>query len=454
MRHRLITFLVFGAILVGIAEWDLKNRKIGPIQSLNDWWLELCVANTRDKISDPAVTFVRINDEYEPLEDLGLGEEGSNGGGDAPKNLSRLDYATILGALQQLKPKSVAFAPVPEFDGNSLFNQTDIEPLKKAASTLPRLTLGSIVSETGDAGGPEYPTLAHSGDFSKVREIKRTVRSPDSQLLANGDPAFTRFEDGEISTENGTVRIPLIARQGDKVVPSFGLLALLNTSEVAVDNVTVTIEADKKIIQVGDKYTIPIDEFGTMIVPAYAGLKNKMISNEGKDDEAHHFVTLTANQVHIPGEDDDVAREFIAKFQRELNSISENLVIIGFDRNIDRQFKLQNGDQLSRAGLFARAIATIQSGRYIEWWPNWLRWIGVLAVVGLAFIVFKFHRSKAAVFGLLGSLVILVALVVIFKGTLSWTPPFAIISLLVLLILVSVILPDKPAPPVEKPDES
>ncbi len=148
MRHRFITFLVFGAIIVGIGEWDLRNQKIEPLQKLNDFWLEFCVGNSRDKISDPAVTFIRINDEYEP-QDLGLGAPTADP--DAPKNLTQLDYAVTLGFLEKLNPKSIALVPTPEFDASLMVNQTAIEPLREAASKVPRMTLGSVVAASGNA---------------------------------------------------------------------------------------------------------------------------------------------------------------------------------------------------------------------------------------------------------------------------------------------------------------
>ncbi|MGY8643042.1 MAG: hypothetical protein ACKVJU_18340 [Verrucomicrobiales bacterium] len=440
MRNRLITFLVFGAILVGIGEWDLRKRKIEPIQNFNDWWLELCVANSRDKISDPAVTFIRITDDYKPL-DLGLNDD-PNADPDATKKLTRLDYATILGALEKLNPKSIAFEPVPEFDKDSMFNQTDIEPLKDAALPLPRMTLGAVVSADGDAGGAEYPALSFEGDAAAIREFKRTVKSPDHQLLVNGDPAFTFFEDAKQSSGSGVVRIPLLARQGKKVVPSFVLNALINDAGATVDQVKVTLAGAKSSIQIGEGQAIPISGEGMLTIPAYSGVKTKMVSDQGKDSEKHHFATLTIDQIHIPGEqNDEVAKDFITKFRRELDSVSENTVLIGFDRSIDRQFNLENGDQLSRAGLFARAIATVQSGRYIDWWPYWLRWVAITAILALAFFLFSLPRAKSITFSLLGSLAILAMLVVIFKATLTWTPPFAIVSLLGLLFIVSLILP-------------
>src|SRR5690606_8037618 len=107
--------------------------------ALNSLWLDFCVGNAGDRIGEPAVTVVRIDDGYEPLS-IGEGQAAPDG------TLSRLDYATILGFIGKLNPKSVAFLPTPQFDESRVLNQTDIVPLKDAALQLPRMQVATIVS--------------------------------------------------------------------------------------------------------------------------------------------------------------------------------------------------------------------------------------------------------------------------------------------------------------------
>ena len=118
MRQRFITFAVFGLILVIIGEWNLKTRKIAPLASLDKNWLEFCIGNAGDSIANPAVTVIRITDDYEPLS---IGEDQPAA---ADGKLSRLDFATILGFVGKLDPKSVAFLPPPAFDESLVLNQT------------------------------------------------------------------------------------------------------------------------------------------------------------------------------------------------------------------------------------------------------------------------------------------------------------------------------------------
>ena len=96
MRTRLTVFLVFGAILVALGEWDAQTRRFGFAEGLGDAWREFCVVNSRDRLSDAEVSLVRINDEYQPA----IGN-----------SLSQADYAAILRFVSQFDPKSVSFEP-------------------------------------------------------------------------------------------------------------------------------------------------------------------------------------------------------------------------------------------------------------------------------------------------------------------------------------------------------
>ena len=101
MLYRLLTFFVFAVAVIALGEWDAKNRRFEFTESVNDWWLEFCVGNARDKIHDPSVTFVGIGDDYEPVLDS--------------DELSRLDYVVLLGNIEHFKPRAVSVAPVIAF---------------------------------------------------------------------------------------------------------------------------------------------------------------------------------------------------------------------------------------------------------------------------------------------------------------------------------------------------
>lgn len=441
MRQRLLTFAVFGIVLIALGEWGLRT---GKFTRLDQTWLEFCIGNAGGKLKDPAVTVVRIDDGYEPLR-IGGDENLPNDG-----TLSRLDYATILAFVAKFQPRSVAFLPTPTFDENLTLNKTDIAPLKDAAMKLPRLVVASTVSNDGEqakeAAALAYPALKVEGDASSILAFTRTVRYPDAQILANGTPAPKTVESARDLTSGGTLRVPLVARRGDQVVPSLILAAVANHAGVALDQITVKLDAGQPRLLVGEVHEIPMEADGTLVVPDRAGLGATMKSTtrdeSGAKKEIEHFTSLTIDELAYTGEEnDEVAKRILASFQSRFDSLKENLVLIGFDRTADRRLNTASGETLSETNLLARAAATIQSGRYIQWWPSWARWFAVAALVALAAFLFRLPRAKFVPAVFVAALVFLAAKVAVFSSTLAWTPPFVVLSLLALIAVVGMIVP-------------
>jgi len=132
--------------------------------------------------------------------------------------------------------------------------------------------------------------------------------------------------------------------------------------------------------------------------------------------------------------------------EREFESLRQNLVVIGRDRTEDRRESLVGYSKpLSRADLLTRAIAIIQSGRYIEWWPQWARLLSVAAIVVFALVVFRGSRAKVIFWGLIGAFLWFGVSMMVFKSTLAWSPPFAPLALFALLLVIGIILPQPKA---------
>lgn len=443
MRQRFLTFAIFGLIVVGLAEWNLQTRRLAPLQSLADFWLEFCIGNSGGKVGQPAVTVVRIGEEYEPL---ALGGESPSP--DAP--LTRLDYATLFGLIGKLNPKSVAFLPTPTFDEDLVLNQPDVVPLRDTALQLPRLVVAANVTDepaTSDSGTQlDWPEVSATGPTESLLAFTRTVRPPDPHILANGDPAFKTIESARGLLSPETLRVPLVARHGERVVPSLVLAAVARHAGIPLGAVEVDLAADPAVIRLGDRYAVPIEADGTFVVPQKAGLRGEIhslrSSADGSMTRKHHFTTLTVDELSYTGDkDDEVARRILSDLQGRFRSVGENLVLIGFDRAQDRRIGTEFGEALSETMLIARAVAAIQSGRYIEWWPSWLRWGSVLLIAGIAALLFRLPRGKFAPIWLVTTLVYFGLCVLLFSNSLMWTPPFYALGLFGLMLLIGLILP-------------
>jgi hypothetical protein len=430
MRYRLTLFLVFGALLTGLGEWNLRKGGSGFAAGLDQWWLEFCIANARDKIADPAVTLVTINDDYKPA----IGE-----------TLSQADYAAVFGFVGKFEPKAVAFEPNPVFDETQPINQTTFELLKEAVLPLPRVTLGAV-GENGQppqspTEQPAFPALSKvEGDTAQVTPITRVVAAPNPQLLANGTPAFTGIElAGDGGTAQGGRTLPLIARQGDRIVPSFVIQAVASQAGVALDQIVVKLPpaVGSGVIEIGEAIRVPIDARGRMRLYEQSGIRPGF------------YPSISAFDLALTGEEDETIKKLLADAEKDFATLKSNLVVIGRDRTEDRRETVVGyAAPLSRADLLTRAIATIQSGRYIGWWPLWARLLSVVVIAAVALFVFRGSRAKVIVWGLIGAFLWFGISMVAFKSTLAWAPPFAPLALFALMLVIGFVLPEpKPKAP-------
>lgn len=462
MRYRLVTFLVFGAALIGVGLWDAKSRALGFNQQLNQGWLDFCIGNSRDIIANPAVTFVRIDEETRPL----------NAEGDS---LTRLDYGAMLRIIDNQEPRVVAVHSTPVFDEKNQLNQGTLKPLRTAAIALPPMTLGAVV-ESGQppqdpaekVDFPAVPAENVKGDIANLPNITRTTERPDPQMLENGSPAFTQIALAP-SGKQPNLWVNLVARQGEEVVPSFIVAALLN--HLGKDNSALHLqfppESSKPQILIGDDpanpiYRIPVDNAGRMKVYEDNGIgfdfsdgtDAKKVLSENEQFSLEEAVRIgriphvnTNDLAFTAADDPELIKNLLSfekteRLRRALESMDQYLVVVGDDLKSDRFITLPlTGEELSRAGLATRAIATIQSKRYIERWPLWLVGVGIAVILALG--VWLFTKSRVSVF-ILGGLALmfyLAASVMIFKSSLLFTPPMIPIGLFALIIVIGLILP-------------
>ena len=163
-----------------------------------------------------------------------------------------------------------------------------------------------------------------------------------------------------------------------------------------------------------------------------------------------HFTSLTVDELAYTGEkEDEVAQRILASFEGKFDSLSENLVVVGFDRTGDRRIESEVGAMVSETSVLARTMATIQSGRFIEWWPMWMRWFAILAIGAIAAFLFRFPKSKIVPVWGISFLLFFGISVLIFRQTLSWTPPFFAFALFGLMLLIGLTISKDTKPNVE-----
>jgi CHASE2 domain-containing sensor protein len=250
---------------------------------------------------------------------------------------------------------------------------------------------------------------------------------PDGELLVNGTAAFTQIELNEETASglNG-IRLPLLAKVGDKVVPSFVLQVIMNQEQIPADQVKVILEGPRPVIRLG-KHTIPVERDGTFTV--YHGIKGSFPSIEFSS------LALAASPF------EDVAEKLRQASKASLESLRSNAVIIGYDQEEVREFGLPTGEKISRTELLAMAVATIQTGRHITFWPDLFRYASWGLLGGLGLVLFRWRRFRV-IAGSFAILLLYAGLSIgIFQTSLSWTPPWPALGICAVLLILGTVLP-------------
>ena len=399
----------------GFEEWDRNYRSF-------------LQANTQEKILEPSVTYLQIDDPEKRVF------------GSWP--LGPVDYSILIDNLAKNNPKLVAVEPVLGWRGTA----EDVL-VRSVRSVLLRLDpdqvlLGAELMEN-PAGVPIkastlslFPQLKNvSGDRSEVPEFTQTGLMPEASLMALGPVVgFTRIDlgDSEAKQQRDSFTVPLLARHGDSVVPSFILVAIVKEAGADMDAVEVSL--DERLIRVKSKdpIEIPVDEGGRLTV--HTGIRDAI---------ARH----NADILVLDGQED--IRDQLSP--EEKKSLLSRIVILGTDDEVARTIQLPKSEEkISQAELFAMAMATIQAKRFIQKVSPLVEfgiWAG-LAILGLVILR---SATKGRVLMLWVVLVIFYIFggIAFFQYTGQWVPIVVPAGIIGAILLVGLLLP--PAAVVEEP---
>jgi CHASE2 domain-containing sensor protein len=138
---------------------------------------------------------------------------------------------------------------------------------------------------------------------------------------------------------------------------------------------------------------------------------------------------------------EQVAEKLRQASKDSLESLRSNAVVIGYDQDEVKEFALPTGERISRAELLAMAVATIQTGRHITYWPDPFRYAswGVLAALGLG--LFRWRRFRV-ISGALAVVLLYGGISIgIFQTALSWTPPWPALGICAVMLVLGIVLP-------------
>ena len=340
---------------------------------------------------------------------------------------SPLDYAVILNNLKQYDPKLIAIEPSLEFLGQE---EGLIETLRTAclAFNQQSLLLSAVcqmdrsIDPTIEKGENFFDIIdSVNGDTTNIPEFTRINSLPNQRFAAMGLPiAFTRIDLADNNNDEGIYKFPLIARIGDKIVPSFVLKAIMLDFNIKADQVIINIGDN---IKLGNRKTIPIDNRGH--VQIYPALQ------EDLSIEKINLLTVSSDELD-------------GKYKLLLGN---RIILIGNNQNSEsiKNIPFRNNSRISNAEHMALAISTIQSGLFIsEVSKNKeiLIW-SILILIGA--MILKSHSLKA--FSRVGLLIIIYLSfsMLLFQSNGQWASPIAPLALFIVMTIFSLVLSEKKA---------
>ena len=409
-RKKTILFIVSCVFSLFLVEREKNEKIVIDFESSYVNWL----LDTKKERKEPSsVTLLTLDDSEESVIQ------------DWPP--SPLDYAVILNNLKQYDPKLIAIEPSLEFLGQE---EGLIETLRTAclAFNQQSLLLSAVcqmdrsIDPTIEKGENFFDIIdSVNGDTTNIPEFTRINSLPNQRFAAMGLPiAFTRIDLADNNNDEGIYKFPLIARIGDKIVPSFVLKAIMLDFNIKADQVIINIGDN---IKLGNRKTIPIDNRGH--VQIYPALQEDLSIEK-------------INLLTVPPDELDGKYKLL---------LGNRIIIIGNNQNSEsiRNIPFRNNSQISNAEHMALAISTIQSGLFIsEFSKNKERLIwSILILIGA--MILKSHSLKA--FSRIGLLIIIYLSfsMLLFQSNGQWASPIAPLALFIVMTMFSLVLSEKKA---------
>ena len=409
-RKKTILFIVSCVFSLFLVEREKNEKIVIDFKSSYVNWL----LDTKKERKEPSsVTLLTLDDSEESVIQ------------DWPP--SPLDYAVILNNLKQYDPKLIAIEPSLEFLGQE---EGLIETLRTAclAFNQQSLLLSAVCQMDRSIDptiekGENFFDIIHSvnGDTTNIPEFTRINSLPNQRFAAMGLPiAFTRIDLADNNNDEGIYKFPLIARIGDKIVPSFVLKAIMLDFNIKADQVIINIGDN---IKLGNRKTIPIDNRGH--VQIYPALQEDLSIEK-------------INLLTVPSDELDGKYKLL---------LGNRIILIGNNQNSEsiKNIPFRNNSRISNAEHMALAISTIQSGLFIsEVSKNKeiLIW-SILILIGA--MILKSHSLKA--FSRVGLLIIIYLSfsMLLFQSNGQWASPIAPLALFIVMTIFSLVLSEKKA---------
>ena len=298
-KKKATIFLILCVVIISLIRREENN---GAFSNFNRGYINWLIDTKKVKAKPSSVTLLRISDSENSIFQ------------EWPP--SPIDYAIILKNLKEYKTKLVAIEPSMSWNnaGEGLLETLRTASLKYNKGEL---LMGAVfqmdesVFESNDKLIDLLNPISNiSGDIKRIPEFTMIDPLPDRRLTSIGIPfGFTSIDMAEQDKMNNPLKVPLLARIKEAIVPSFALRAIMMEQDMNSNDVTIHL-GDK--IAFSNGTTIPIDSQGSF--EAFTGSRPDI----NKED---------INILSLPQEDLD---------ESQLSSLSNRIILVGIDTKTEQ----------------------------------------------------------------------------------------------------------------------
>lgn len=358
--------------------------------------------------AEPAVTLLRFDDTDLPQAQRSFTAWPPPAG----------EWQSMLQTLASYTPKAPAIS-IPMVLENPPQGLLDAAAGMSGLSVTPMAALAPG-AELADlpAGLPVLKDV--KGNVSAIPEFNALATVPGLQArLGVADIDMGQH----ISIAGEWAKVPLLARAGERVVPSLILRALLAWENIPPDQVTVNLGF---AIRCADKFNIPVESDGSFRL--YLPLAPDVPSFDGS------MLLFSKEDLEQRGVGRDIMPHLI--------SLKDRIAWLGVDDLAARKlYQLPDKTPVSRSGLAVRTIAAIQSGQFTHPMEPRHQYSLQLVTGGLALWLIHWRRRNLWK-GILAAAILLLALSLIaFQNSQTWVPLVTPLAFLGTAFFLGMIVP-------------
>jgi hypothetical protein len=335
-----------------------------------------------------------------------------------------IEWSGLMDEISLLQPRTVVIPAA------NAWATKEVDPLlAKSCQAIAGLQLGTRAEAQGSPQATALPQFANvQGDRGAIPQF--ALVTGEQRLNPLGHLAISQVDlsddpRAKPSLQDGNFRLPLLFRQGDLVVPSLLLQALIQQANLRFDQVKITLG---QALTLPGLPEIPIDEAGGFHFHVLPINEQPL-----RTCNADTFKMDAAQRERFLGKEDPV--------RQILLELKDSMVWLGEDHRESKRFQLPDGRSASLAELSARALLAMHSGRNVAPISSTSQTIAMGLIILYGLWLSRLNRSRLWKWTILGLLLLGLGSLLTFQSNGQWLPVGPGLVLLGILWLVNFLVP-------------